>query len=1583
MKVKKAFTALMLVCLVLLVLPTVARAEEVASGSCSDTVTWTLSDDGTLTVSGTGPIPDNVREWADYEAQIKHVVVQEGITAVGRANFSYHSVLESVELASTVTSLGNSAFDNCMALKQINIPAGVTEIPGGAFSFCEALPSIVLPEGLRAIGAEAFMQCLSLEEIQIPQSVTTIGHHAFSICQSLETVTVPSGVTELDLGVFASNINLKEAVILGPITALPDNAFYNCWELQHVQLPDTLTSIGSECFYRCEKLTGITLPANLSALENYAFSRCESLSSVVFCGDPPTWGSNVFNACTLTAFYPAGNSDWTASVMGDQGGTVTWKAYTPGQELILASGKCGAGLNWTLDLDCTLTISGTGAMYDWDAEESVPWYAHRGQIRKVVAESGVTTLGDYAFHGCDVLSQVQLPDTLTQIGSFAFWTCYELKVLDLPESITTLKESALGCTGVEHFTIPSRIRTLEYDVLCGNDCMTSITLPEGLTTVGRSAFSGCEALTRITLPDSVKTVDAYAFSYCTGLVEVNMPDGITFGEYAFSGCIALREKYDSMRTELMLDTAVAGCVEIPDLYAFHYTFTPAVTEKYTFRTQGSSDTYGIIADADGNVLAEDDDSGEGTNCAVSAVLEAGKTYLFNVEMSGSCEVGDFTARVSVAHVYTDTVTKAATCTASGVRTWKCGYCADSYTETIPAGHSYSGGRCTVCGKTESYPMVKRNPQTMFSTLSIAKSSNYNDNFYGFYGYAANTVKSVLAEENGGYLRVEYTGGKLQVEWYTRDFTLYSRKTLNLELPIYGGVYICEDYNFVVTGQTNYEENNNKEVILVTCYDKNWNRLGAASLKGANTTVPFDAGSLRMARCEDILYVRTCHEMFTTDDGLNHQANVTISIRISDMSIVDALYGISNNNWGYVSHSFNQFIRVDGADLLAMDHGDAHPRGIMIFRNAGTAGKGDFYSSIEKVEVLTIATNTGHYNYTGVSAGGFEYSDTHYLVAGNTCPQTGGINQGNAQRNIFVTATDKNNFTKDGTKIYYLTNYTSGVTLSPPHLVKMDGNRFCLLWSADGTIYYCLLNGQGQRTSGIIKGGSGYLSDCQPIWSEGRIVWYAGTGGNPVFYQICIDAAAVSTHTHSLSNIIETMPTQNGTGILVVQCSKCDFSYRITLPAFSSGQYTFQSDTQPTCTRDGVLSYLWHSTAYGELTIKKITPALGHDYFLAEGTTYTCARCGDSFTLGQDEYMTENIRRISGTDRCLTALNVAEALKEPLGIEKFETIIIANGINFADALSGSYLAAVKNAPILLYHPASVDKNQVYIQNNLAEGGTVYILGGKSAIPEKVEAGLSGCTIRRLSGATRFETNLEILKEAGVGDREILVATGENFADSLSASATGLPILLVHNATNNLTQGQKEFLSTLSGNPITIVGGENAVGSDIAELLAAYGGVSRVSGANRHDTSVLLARRYFPESRRILLAYSMNYPDGLCGGPLGYALGAPLVLTAAGGEAPAADYVQTNAITEGVILGGRAALSEETAALVFHLYEEPEEEGPGEETPDEELTDEASPGEETSGEEADTVGAPIGEATEETICAEAASAEEESDAQTAPA
>ena len=366
------------------------------------------------------------------------------------------------------------------------------------------------------------------------------------------------------------------------------------------------------------------------------------------------------------------------------------------------------------------------------------------------------------------------------------------------------------------------------------------------------------------------------------------------------------------------------------------------------------------------------------------------------------------------------------------------------------------------------------------------------------------MHSYLVKTNDAFMRVEHVGGKgVYAETYTSDFTLRSRKYIKMELPKFGGFYEGANYYFLVFGQENPNEDNETEVMRVVKYDKKWNRKGAASIYGANTYSPFKNGGLRMAESGDMLYIRTCHQMYKTYDGNRHQASAAFSISTPKMEVVEQIVGISQT--AYVSHSFNQFILTDGSDLLVVDHGDAYPRSVALAKYTLKAGAENVLNKgCSRVNALKIQGKGGN-PYTGVSIGGFEASDTAYLIAGNSVDQTPETYSSGGVRNIYVTSTPKENFPKTNTTVHWITSYKdkAEASVTTPQLVKISGTEFMLMWGEGAQVKCVLLNAAGEPVSGIYV-YEGMLSDCKPIVHDGSVIWYYTNNSEPVFSAVKIE-----------------------------------------------------------------------------------------------------------------------------------------------------------------------------------------------------------------------------------------------------------------------------------------------------------------------------------------------------------------------------------------------------------------------------------------------------------------------------------------------
>ena len=415
-----------------------------------------------------------------------------------------------------------------------------------------------------------------------------------------------------------------------------------------------------------------------------------------------------------------------------------------------------------------------------------------------------------------------------------------------------------------------------------------------------------------------------------------------------------------------------------------------------------------------------------------------------------------------------------------------------------------------------------------------------------YSQWAKPIRSYLTYENGTYMRVQAgaDANGYVVEYFDSSFTITGRKIVPQELPLFGGFYEMNGNYYILSGQTNKNESDSVEVYRITKYTKDWSRVASCGLYGENTTVPFDAGSARMAAYGDYLMIRTSHEMYKSKkDGYNHQANVTIQVDTSAMKITDSYTKVMNIDYGYVSHSFNQFIQMENGKIIAVDHGDAHPRSIVLVRYPSVVTSSGFtngisYSSTCKATDIMAFEGKSGANYTGATVGGFEISDTAYLTAGSV--DIDSTAKYSAGQDIFVGVVSKST---DAVKVNKITNYTAGQgTTDTPQFVKIGTNSYMLLWHRGSSVYYTKIDGNGNQV-GAIYSLAGDLSDCVPVLAGDKLVWYTWKNETLQFYQININDLSdyavknvVSGHSYQVS------ATNASDASVVLKCSKCGQSH---------------------------------------------------------------------------------------------------------------------------------------------------------------------------------------------------------------------------------------------------------------------------------------------------------------------------------------------------------------------------------------------------------------------------------------------------------
>ena len=311
--------------------------------------------------------------------------------------------------------------------------------------------------------------------------------------------------------------------------------------------------------------------------------------------------------------------------------------------------------------------------------------------------------------------------------------------------------------------------------------------------------------------------------------------------------------------------------------------------------------------------------------------------------------------------------------------------------------------------------------------------------------------------DGGYTVVRAEEGQLKVEAFSKDGTSQGIRTLAAELPIFGGFYAGEDGYYAAYGQENKEENDSKEVYRIVKYDRNWNRVGAASINGgaSYTTTPYYfTDNTAMAEEDGTLVLHTARLRYASSDGVNHQSNFTALIRTSDMSVLETSREFPTN---HVSHSFSEdVIFSDGAPVYA-DLGDAYPRSFAISQSSGTQESVfSFYGA--------VGDNTTH-----AALGGLAASDGCYLLAGASAPQTDAASWKEERMNAMLAVVPKDGFPDGKADIQWLTSFTDGSEwVEDVRLVTVNDNTFVVMWQTQktdnqiGSFHYALFDGQGRQ-----------------------------------------------------------------------------------------------------------------------------------------------------------------------------------------------------------------------------------------------------------------------------------------------------------------------------------------------------------------------------------------------------------------------------------------------------------------------------------------------------------------------------------------
>ena len=555
-------------------------------------LTWKLYEDGTLNISGTGAMKDyndDDNPSPVYQnSNVKKVVIEKGVTSIGNYAFSGCLGLKSITIPDGITSIGDHAFDSCINLRSITLPDSITSIGMWAFYNCWNVSSIIIPDGVTSIEDFTFNSCISLTSITIPNSVTNIKSSAFHNCADLTSITIPDSVTSIGYAAF-SNCDSLQTISLGCGSALKKSDFGDQADLvsytnQHFLTKTeakakTCTEDGNKEYWTCEHcgkyfLSDDTNPETAKAVEqsetiipasheltkveakdatctesgNKEYWTCEHCGKYFLSDDtnPETAKAVELSETILPAIQHKNAELRNASEPTETSPGYSGDLYCPDCDKVLEKGYTywnEGNLTWKLDADGTLTISGTGAMKDYDYYYNNPSPAYNNSnVKKVVIEDGVTSIGNSAFYNCDGLTSITIPKSVTSIENYAFYNCTGLTSITIPDSVTSIGDSVFEkCSNLSNITLSNNITSIESGAFADCSSLTDIVIPNSVTSIGDFAFDWCSNLSSITLSNNITSIGTFAFNGCSSLTSITIPDSVTsIGSFAFNHCNSLQ-----------------------------------------------------------------------------------------------------------------------------------------------------------------------------------------------------------------------------------------------------------------------------------------------------------------------------------------------------------------------------------------------------------------------------------------------------------------------------------------------------------------------------------------------------------------------------------------------------------------------------------------------------------------------------------------------------------------------------------------------------------------------------------------------------------------------------------------------------------------------------------------------------------------------------------------------------------------------------------------------------------------------------------------------------------------------------------
>lgn len=457
------------------------------SGVCGPNLTWTLDDNGVLTIEGTGAMYDfnsgeYITVYIGEEPNTEYETTEKPYETTESPYYDY-------------TTMGPDR------------PTSVVTTKSPATTKPATYPTTTNPD-------DYYYNSVN--------GITPVEEEVCSVIHE-ESTTAPNIVLQAEIGDNVPTTRNETTAKYNETTTAPYNDYIKIYrwnkhidKIKKVVISEGITSIGKYAFYNCINLEEVEISGSINSIKYYAFYNCDSLTDV---------------------YYGSTEGDWNQISIGYNNEPLRYatKHYA-------TTGTCGNNLTWSFDVKSgKLEISGIGEMYDFDYEsKKAPWrgynikevkidngvssigdkaFAYCGNLIDITIPSSVKNIGDYAFYDCDSLEDLVIPNAVQSIGSNAFASSGLVKII-IPDSVTTIEEWAFGdCYSLEFLKIGNGITKIEPYTFVQCYSLRYVILGENITTIGKYSFHGCD-INFLTLHKKISTIEEGAFRYCDFLSEV-------------------------------------------------------------------------------------------------------------------------------------------------------------------------------------------------------------------------------------------------------------------------------------------------------------------------------------------------------------------------------------------------------------------------------------------------------------------------------------------------------------------------------------------------------------------------------------------------------------------------------------------------------------------------------------------------------------------------------------------------------------------------------------------------------------------------------------------------------------------------------------------------------------------------------------------------------------------------------------------------------------------------------------------------------------------------------------------------------